>query len=68
MKKIYQKPTTITLTVSSEKSLLAGSGEETGVVGPGQGEGKTDSGDDYIVLSKEHNCWNTWDEDEEDDY
>lgn len=68
MKKIYQKPE-ITLISLSGTSILAGSinGEEPGVVKPGQGSGTTTGGDEYITLSKGHNAWSTWDDDEEDE-
>ena len=61
MKKIYLKPQIAIVTTTYRCQILAGS-EEKGVVNPGQGEGKTKDGDEYIVLSKQHNAWSTWDE------
>lgn len=63
MRKIYQKPE-ITLISLSGTTILAGSGEEPGVVKPGQGAGTTSDGDEYITLSKDHNAWSTWDEED----
>lgn len=61
MKQKYQKPQAIIVATACQCQILAGSGDEKGVVKPGQGEGKTEDGDDYIVLSKHHNAWSTWD-------
>lgn len=48
---------------SYSRNLLAGS-DEKGVVNAGQGKGETSDGDSYITLGKQHNAWNTWDEEE----
>ena len=51
------------ISLHSPENLLAGS-DEKGVVNAGQGKGETSDGDSYITLGKQHNAWNTWDEEE----
>ena len=67
MKKKYQMPKVQIISLHTPENLLAGS-DEKGVVHAGQGKGETSDGDSYITLGKQHNAWNTWDEEEQKYY
>lgn len=65
MKKTYQQPQITTLFVSALMPIM-GSTEEPGKVSASSGAGKDSEGNDYIVLGKDFNAWNTWDDEEDE--
>ena len=65
MKKTYQQPQITTIFVSVLMHIM-GSTEEPGKVSASSGTGKDSDGNDYIVLGKDFNAWNTWDDEEDE--
>jgi hypothetical protein len=65
MKKIYQQPQITTLFVTALMPIM-GSTDEQGKVPASSGDGKDSDGNEYIVLGKDFNAWNTWDDEEDE--
>lgn len=65
MKKIYQQPQITTLFVTALTPIM-GSTEEQGKVSASSGAGSDSEGNEYIVLGKDFNAYNTWDDEEDE--
>lgn len=65
MKKTYQQPQITTLFVTALTPIM-GSTEEQGKVSAGSGAGSDSEGNEYIVLGKDFNAYNTWDDEEDE--